>query len=327
MTQEAPQSSYEEAYVDVNGARVHYLHAGIGPPMLLIHGLVGSSENWRNNIAALAQNASVYAIDLVNNGKSQRIDGLDVSLRATANRIVAIMDALGLAAADIVAHSHGGSVALMLAALYPTRVHRLILFAPANPYSRASDRMVRVYSSPFGIVLGRLIPYFPAPVQRLALGEVYGSPDRVADHSLQEIVDGLRCPATLRHVLSIIRCWFSEMDRLRYALRRVARTPTILLVWGDHDGTVSLASGVRLKRKLRAKLIVVPGGLHTVFEERPEEANQIMLDWFARHPLTALLGPAGHVSLVSRPRRVSRIAAKSTAAPAMRSLSPEPSGD
>ena len=326
MMQEAPQSSYEEAYVDVNGARVHYLHAGTGPPMLLIHGLVGSSENWRNNIATLARNASVYAIDLVNMGKSQRIDGLDSGLRATAHRIVAIMDALGLAAADIVAHSHGGSVALMLAALYPTRVRRLILFAPANPYSRASDRMVRVYSSPFGIVLGRLIPYFPAPVQRLALGEGYGSPDRVADHSLQEIVDGLRSPATLRHVLSIIRCWFSEMDRLRYALRRVTRTP-ILLVWGDHDGTVSLASGIRLKRKLRTKLIVVPGGGHTVFEERPEEANQIMLEWLARHPLAAPLASAAHVSLASRPRRVSRFAAKARTTPAIRRLSPETSGD
>ena len=323
MTQEAPQSSYEEAYVDVNGARVHYLHAGTGPPMLLMHGLVGSSENWRNNISALAQNASVYAIDLVNMGKSQRIDGLDVSLRATAHRIVAIMDALGLAAADIVAHSHGGSVALMLAALYPARVRRLILFAPANPYSRSSDRMVRVYSSPFGIVLGRMIPYFPAPVQRLALGEGYASPDRVADHSLQEIVDGLRCPATLRHVLSIIRCWFSEMDRLRYALRRVTRIP-ILLVWGDHDGTVSLASGVRLKRKLHAKLLVVPGGGHTVFEERPEEANQIMLEWFAHHPLAT--PSVAHTGL-ARPRRVSRFAAKTHTAPPMRRLSPETSGD
>lgn len=324
MTQEAPQSSYEEAYVYVNGARVHYLQAGTGPPMLLVHGLVGSSENWRNNIAALALNASVYAIDLVNMGKSQRIDGLDSSLRATAHRIVAIMDALGLPAADIVAHSHGGAVALMLTALYPSRVRRLILFAPANPYSRSSDRMVRVYSSPFGIVLGRLIPYFPASVQRLALGEGYGSPDRVADHSLQEIVDGLRSPATLRHVLSIIRCWFSEMDRLRYALRRVARIP-ILLVWGDHDGTVSLASGIRLKRKLRVKLIVVPGGGHTVFEEKPEEANQIMMEWFARHPFAA--PSASHVSLISRPRRASRFAAKTRTAPAMRRLSPEASGD
>ena len=323
MMQEAPQSKYEEGYVEVNGVRVHYLHAGTGPAMLLIHGLVGSSDNWRDNIAALAQNASVYAIDLINMGKSQRVDGLDATLRATAHRLAAIMDALGIGAADIVAHSHGGSVALMLAAVYPHRVRRMILFAPANPYSRSSDRMVRVYSSPFGVVLGRLIPYFPAPIQRLALGESYDSPDRVADHSLQEIVDGLRCPATLRHVLRIIRCWFSEMDRLRYALRRVKRIPT-LLVWGDHDGTVSLASGLRLKRKLRAsKLIIVPGGGHTVFEEKPEEANRIMLEWFAQHPLHPPAPATAPVPMAPRTRRLVRFAKARTA----QHLSPETSGD
>jgi len=107
MGQETPQPGYEEAFVDVVGARVYYLHTGTGRPMLLVHGLVGSSANWRNNIDALAQHASVYAIDLVNMGKSQRVEGLDAGLRASANRIVAIMDALALAEADIVAHSHG----------------------------------------------------------------------------------------------------------------------------------------------------------------------------------------------------------------------------
>src|ERR1035438_4406549 len=111
MKQETPQPGYEEAFVDVGGARVHYLHAGTGRPMLLIHGLVGSSANWRNNIDALAQHARVYAIDLVNMGKSQRVGGLDAGLRATAKRIVAVMDALDLTEADIVAHSHGGAVA------------------------------------------------------------------------------------------------------------------------------------------------------------------------------------------------------------------------
>ena len=97
MQQEATQPGYEGAFVEVAGARVHYLQAGSGKPMLLIHGLVGSSANWRYNLDALAQHASVYAIDLVNMGKSQRVEGLDATLRATANRIVAIMDALGLA--------------------------------------------------------------------------------------------------------------------------------------------------------------------------------------------------------------------------------------
>jgi pimeloyl-ACP methyl ester carboxylesterase len=149
MRQETLQPGYEAAFVDVVGARVYYLHAGSGRPMLLVHGLLGSSANWRNNIDALAQHASVYAIDLVNMGKSQRVEGLDAGLRATANRIVAIMDALDLAEADIVAHSHGGAVALMLAALHPRRVGRLILFAPANPYCRSSDFMARICSTPW----------------------------------------------------------------------------------------------------------------------------------------------------------------------------------
>jgi len=81
MTQETPQPGYEEAFVDVAGARMYYLRAGSGRPMLLIHGLIGSSATWRNNIDALAQHASVYAIDLVNMGKSQRVGGLDAGLR------------------------------------------------------------------------------------------------------------------------------------------------------------------------------------------------------------------------------------------------------
>jgi pimeloyl-ACP methyl ester carboxylesterase len=286
MMQETSQPGYEEAFVDVFGARVYYLHAGSGRPMLLIHGLVGSSANWRNNIDALAQHASVYAIDLVNMGKSQRVCGLDAGLKSTAKRIGAVMDALGLAEADIVAHSHGGAVALMLAALHPRRVRTLILFAPANPYCRSNDPIVRIYSTPWGGSLFWMLPYLPASIQRLALGAMYGGPDRVVDRCLQEVVDGLRSPITMRHVLGVIRCWFAERAKLKNALRRVKQIPT-LLVWGDRDCTDSLSSAVKLKRKLRgSELIVLPGVGHSVFEERPEESNRIMLEWFSRHSLS-----------------------------------------
>lgn len=283
MSQEATPGAVEEAFVDVAGARVYYLHAGTGRPMLLIHGLVGSSANWRNNIEALAQYGSVYAIDLVNMGKSQRVDGLDAGLRATASRIVDVMDALNLADADIVAHSHGGAVALMLAAIHPSRARRLILFAPANPYSRSSDLMIHTYCTPWGRLLAGMLPYLPTPIQRIALGNMYGGSNRVLDTCLQEIVDGLRQPGTVCHVLSIVRCWFADMARLRRALRRIKRIPT-LLVWGDEDLTVSLNSARKLKRKLRgSELIVVPGCGHSVFEEAPEHANRILLDWLTRH--------------------------------------------
>ena len=284
MMQEAPQSGYEEAFVDVAGVRVCYLHAGSGRPMLLIHGLLGSSRDWRNNIGALAEHAAVYAIDLVNMGKSQRVAGLDPGLQATADRIIAVMDTLGLAEVDLVAHSYGGAVALMLAASYPQRVRRLILFAPLNPYCRSGDEIVRTYSTLWGRLLARLLPYFPAAIQRVALGGMYGGAGRIVDRCLQEIVDVLRNPITLRHVLSIVRCWFSERAKLKDALGRAKRIPT-LLVWGDRDYTVDLISAVKLNRKLRcSELIVLSGGGHAVFEEMPEQANRIVVEWLDRHP-------------------------------------------
>jgi pimeloyl-ACP methyl ester carboxylesterase len=304
---------YEEGFVDVTGARAYYVHAGSGRPMLLIHGLVGSSANWRNNIDALAAQASVYAIDLVNMGKSQRVGGLNPALGATARRIVAVMDALGLAEADIVAHSHGGAIALMLAALHPERVGRLILFAPANPYCRSSDLIMRICSSPWGGFLARLLPYLPPPIQRLALGQIYGGANRVVDSCLREVVDGLRKPVTLDHVLSIVRGWSAERAKLKTALRRVKWIPA-LLVWGDQDCTVSFSSAVKLHRKLRAsELVVLPGRGHGSFEETPEEANRIMLEWLSREPST--LKPRDQ-------RRTASSSGRTRSAAAMRRFSP-----
>lgn len=292
MQQESPQLGFDEGFVDVAGARVFYVHAGSGPPMVLIHGLLGSSANWRDTIPALAQKASVYAIDLVNMGRSQRVGGVDPRLRPTARRIIAVMDALHLERADIVAHSHGGAVALMLAALYPTRVRRLVLFAPANPYSRSSDPMIRLYSTPWGGLLAWTMPYLPVHMQRIALSKLYDGSKSRLDRCLSEMVACLRSPGTLRHVLCILRCWFAEMAKLGFAIRRIRRTP-ILFVWGDSDVTVSLRSGVKLHRKLRAsELKVVRGAGHSVFEEMPAESNEIVLEWLARHPISP--DPAAH---------------------------------
>jgi len=200
----------------------------------------------------------------------------------------------------------------MLAALHPRRVGRLILFAPANPYWRSCDFVAQLCSTPWGGFLAWMLPYFPASIQRITLGEIYGGPDRVIDSCLQEIVDGLRSPGTLRHVLCTIRCWLAERATLKSALRRVKRIPT-LLVWGDCDGTISLSSAVKLNRRLHgSELIVLPGGGHSVFEEMPEKTNRIVPEWLGRNsPSTPLDLP-----------RAASVARKNRAAAAIWSLSP-----
>jgi len=298
----AIERGFEDAFVEVDGARVHYVHAGSGRPLLLVHGLTGSTSNWRRNIDALARDASVYAIDLVNMGKSERVPGLDAGLAATADRVAACMDALGLPEAEIAGHSHGGAVVLMLAARHPERVRGLILFAPANPFSNAGDKLIRFYGSLPGRALARLAPYVPRWVQLVALGRMYGDPARIVDGSLEGYTLGGRVPGTIDHVLAIVRGWFANMAALKAVLPRLAQVPT-LLVWGDRDRAVSLASGIRLQGELpQSELVVLPGAGHVPFEEMPEAANRILHEWLVRRQAPAarlaqsecLAEPAAH---------------------------------
>ncbi len=298
---------------------MHYVHAGSGRPLLLIHGLVGSTVNWGRNVPALAVDAHVYALDLVNVGLSQRVAGIDAGLGATADRIVGFMDALGLDQADIVGHSHGGALALMLAARHSERVRSLVLFAPANPFSDSSDTLVRVYSTTMGRQIARLAPYLPAVLQRFALGRMYGDPRRIAPDCLPAYIKELRMPGTVDHILAIVRGWFGDMAALKAALPLVAELPT-LLVWGDRDRAVSLASGYALHRELsNSELTVIAGAGHILFEELPREANRIMLGWLTRLERPAAARYSGSVQSSREQRHT--VAARSAVAPALQQVS------
>src|ERR1700690_328581 len=98
----------EECWMDFDGARMRYLRAGSGPPLILLHGLLGYSFSWRYAIPALAQQANVHAVDMLGMGFSDRPPGLDGTLRGCAERLLRFMDAVGLASCDLLGTSHGG---------------------------------------------------------------------------------------------------------------------------------------------------------------------------------------------------------------------------
>jgi 4,5:9,10-diseco-3-hydroxy-5,9,17-trioxoandrosta-1(10),2-diene-4-oate hydrolase len=280
----------EEAYALVDGAKVHYQRAGTGRPLLLLHGLVGSAKNWRRNIRFLSRDSAVYAVDLFNMGQSDRVPGLDAGLEATADRLAAYMDAVGLDEADIAGHSHGGSVAMMFAARHPDRVRRLILFAPANPFCDLGNQLIRFYQTRFGIRFARMIPFLPRMLKATALSRMYGDPSRVSKDALEGYTQGLHIPGTMDHVLQIVERWFVDMGLLRSALNGLAAKPT-LLIWGDRDRAVGLKSARELQRTLpQSSLLVLPGVGHIAFEEMPEICNQAMHDWLSS-PLPSELRP------------------------------------
>ena len=285
MKQETPQPEYEEGFVEVAGARVYYLHAGSGRPMLLIHGLVGSSANWRNNIGALAQHASVYAIDLVNMGKSQRVGGLDATAGGDRESHCCRDECAGCGCGGHRRPLARGSrrADAGCAASQPG--------AQADPVCAGQSLQPRraiLWCGSIAVAWGGLSPgCCPISRPRFSASRWAGcmaAPTGVVDSDLQEIMR-IACgaPSPCATCSALLGAGSPKMAKLKAALRRVKRMPT-LLIWGDRDCTVSLSSGIKLQRKLRtSELMVLPGGGHSVFEEAPEEANRMMLEWLGRH--------------------------------------------
>ena len=266
-----------ESTMVVDGMRVHYQRAGVGPALILLHGLVGSARNWDRNIEFLGRSRTVYALDLANMGDSERVPGLDAGLEASSDRVAACMDALGLADADLAGHSHGGSIAMMLAARHPGRVRRLVLFAPANPFCDLGRPLIRFYQTRLGMWFARTAPSLPRALHRTALSRMYGDPSRIAPNALEGYTRGLN-PGCVDHMLGIVRNWTEDMLTLREALTELAGLPT-LLIWGDRDRAVGVGSGERLAELLGARLIVLPGVGHIAFAESPEICNRAVGDW------------------------------------------------
>ena len=264
----------------VDGVPIHFLEAGHGPPLVLVHGLVASALNWDLNLPALAQVRTVYALDLANMGESGRLASLDAGLVAQAERLAAFIAALGLGSTDIVAQSHGGAISLMLAALRPGLIRRMVLFSPANPFCESARGLMEFYLSPPGLLFARIIPFLPRFSKRMAFKRVYVDPGKVTADAFRGYLLSLDA-ASIRHVLGIIRVWWPDMEELRRLLPVAAETPT-LLVWGDRDDVVSLASGRTLAIQLGADLSVIADAGHLPFAEQPEMANRQAIDFLTR---------------------------------------------
>ena len=104
---------------------LNYSVQGEGESLIIIHGLFGSSRNWKSLAKQFAENFNVILLDLRNHGDSPFDAGMDYQVMV--EDVVALMDKLHISSAHILGHSMGGKVAMKLNQLYPDRVIKLIV--------------------------------------------------------------------------------------------------------------------------------------------------------------------------------------------------------
>lgn len=275
-------SEIEERFATVDGLRMRYLRVGEGPPLLLIHGLIGYSFSWRFNWTALAPHATLFAVDLLGTGYSDRSPTLDCRLPAAAGRLLRFLDDQKIESADVLGTSHGGGLAMTLAAMAEGRVRRLILVAPVNPWSRHGRLLAPLLARiPGG---GRLQPLVTrlGPLHRFLLRRQYGDPRRISPGTLEGYRAAFQIPGTLDYARRILDGWRADLRELERILPRIAHIPT-LLVWGSRDGVVSPASARPLLQNFaRAELAMLEGAGHVPYEEVPEEFNRAVIGFLAK---------------------------------------------
>jgi pimeloyl-ACP methyl ester carboxylesterase len=282
----------EERWMELEGGRMRYLRAGSGPALVLLHGLLGYSFSWRFTLPALAPSATVYAPDMMGAGFSDRVPGIDYSMRGTARRVLRFLERLGLSSFDLLGTSHGGAVAMFAAAESldgdsHLTLRRLVLAAPVNPYSAHGQWLAPFFGSDFGAALFRrsiarmdfLYPYWHA--------RMYGDRSRIPPGTLEGYIAPLAKPGLFEHALSIVRTWTKDLRELEAILPKLANIPT-LLMWGSKDSAVYASSAKPLAKFFpNSEQIVFPGIGHLPYEECPEEFNRELIEFLAGKNLPA----------------------------------------
>jgi pimeloyl-ACP methyl ester carboxylesterase len=250
---------------------VRYYAAGMGEPVVLVHGLGGWAGNWRAVAPLLARSRRVLVPELPGHGGSEphRNGRADRSLEPYADAVLSVLKAEGAAPAAWVGHSLGGLVGVYAASRHAEAVRALVL--AAAPGISSSSRLAEATLTVLGVLRpGRIAGRRSArasssPRLRTLLFGWWGvaDPRGLEPAAAKAFLDG---PPQNRDTLTAGRALV--VSDLRLDLERLA-CPCLCL-WGACDNWVPLADGMEYARRLRAPLRAVADCGHLLIGERPE---------------------------------------------------------
>lgn len=275
----------EECWAEMEGYWMRYLRAGSGPPLVLLHGLMAHSFSWRFNWQVLSKKHTVYAVDLLGIGYSDRppVGAIPLDLPHTAERMLRWMQQEGIRNAAVVGTSHGGGLAIAMANLDQKRhsglISKLILVSAVNPWTTVGHKRTKLFSTRLGgLMLKALVPWLGIK-RSIMLGRMYGDRTKLTRETFLGYRKPLMLPRSIDYGIGIAKSWATDIPYLKGCIEQISSLP-ILLVWGDRDRMVPLKSGEELNRHLKnSRLVELPGVGHLPYEENPAEFNRALLEF------------------------------------------------
>jgi pimeloyl-ACP methyl ester carboxylesterase len=269
-------------FLDLRGARLYYYAAGtrgVGEPVIFIHGFPTSSHLWKEVVPLMPPGHRVVVVDLLGYGRSDRPNGRDVSLRGHAERMLELMDVLGINYACIVGHDVGGGIAQTLALRAPARVSRLCL-VDSVAFDAWPVREVKLARAMLPLTR-HLPPTWLLSILRTDLARGYTESERGArsiDQYVLPFANSEGRDAFMEHLLAL-DC--ADTTSLTPRLKDVV-APTAI-VWGAHDPFLPAALARRLHEHIPGSTLdLLPDVRHFVPEEAPEKVAAAVARLLAR---------------------------------------------
>jgi pimeloyl-ACP methyl ester carboxylesterase len=263
---------------EIDGAELHYMTAGHGTPLILLHGYAETSLMWKPIIPVLAERFTVIAPDLPGIGDSDiPADGLD--MKNAAVRIHDLAKSLGVQKAEVVGHDIGLMVAYAYAAQFPTEVTKLVLMDAFLP---GVEGWEAVYNNPAiwhfrfngptpeALVQGRERTYFDYFWNDFAADKTHSIPESDRKAYAAAYARPGRMHAGWAYFVSFLQAAkdFAQLSQTKL-------TMPVLTIGGDK----SLGEALAQQTKLVATdltVVVLKNTGHWVLEEQPKETTEAL---------------------------------------------------
>lgn len=268
-----------QRWIIVNDTPVNVIDFGEGPPLVFVHGLAGSWQNWLEQLPAFAAEHRVIALDLPGFGYSP-MPRETISISGYARLLDGLLDALEIAAAAVIGNSMGGFTAAELAIAFPQRVERMVLVSPAGISTYAHPGATRAL--PVLRVLEALIAAQTAWIaanadtlarrprlRDLTLNVVAAHPSRLPAPLAAEQLRGTGKPGFMQALEANLNYDFRER------LPEIA-CPT-LVVWGAQDRLISVRDAAVYAELIPgSRKVLFEDTGHTAMLERPTAFNELL---------------------------------------------------
>lgn len=263
----------------IDGVNLHYLTAGHGTPLMLLHGYAETSLMWKPIIPVLAERFTVIAPDLPGIGDSDiPTEGLD--MRSAAVRIHDLAKLLGVQKAEVVGHDIGLMVAYAYAAQFPTEVTKLVLMDAFLPgvegwetvYNNPNIWHFRFNGpTPEALVQGRERTYFDYFWNDFAADKTHSIPEADRKAYAAAYARPGRMHAGWAYFVSFLQATkdFAQLSQTKL-------TMPVLTIGGDKSLGEALAQQTKLVAT-DVTVVVLKDTGHWVLEERPQETTAALL--------------------------------------------------